>query len=380
MNASCKSVIRILGGCIFQVYFLSARVHPGETPASFVFNGFLDFILRRDDPRAMMLREKYVFKLIPMLNPDGVKRGHYRTDSRGVNLNRVYLDPDPVLHPTIYAAKSVVMYHHGKGQQVEDKVCTCQNENNNFVDQRSDEKTDLEKEMQDDADSTLASLTQSCDITDKNDSILGERFSPEGMENSESIVRTKSDDGMTIVSAESPDLDNNKTDQDNSISNEADSKHNLCANDGPIIEENSNSTSDNKTVNTQQCDNKNINNEDEEKLLNALPDINDNISVCKCFSESSDTVNEGPLEYYVDLHGHASKRGCFVYANYLDNEDNYVQSIMYPKLMSINSANFDFTGCNFTEKNMYSKDKRDGMSKEGSGRVAIFKATSIVHR
>lgn len=55
---------------------------------------------------------RFVFKLIPILNPDGVSRGHYRTDTNGVNLNRVYMDPDPQKHPTIYAARSLLLFYH----------------------------------------------------------------------------------------------------------------------------------------------------------------------------------------------------------------------------------------------------------------------------
>lgn len=57
-----------------------------------------------------------------------------------------------------------------------------------------------------------------------------------------------------------------------------------------------------------------------------------------------------------------------------------VENMLFPKLISLNSPHFDFTGCNFSEKNMYAKDKRDGQSKEGSGRVAIYKALGIIHR
>ena len=93
-----------------EVVFISSRVHPGEVPAQHTFKGILNFLLS-NDVRAVQLRQNFVFKLIPMLNPDGVFRGHARMDQYGQNLNRWYTSPSPELQPTIYAAKSLIEYY-----------------------------------------------------------------------------------------------------------------------------------------------------------------------------------------------------------------------------------------------------------------------------
>jgi len=178
--------------------FISSRVHPGETPGSHVFNGLLKFLLNREDPRAQALRENFVMVLIPMLNPDGVYRGHYRTDTNGLNLNRYYINPILADHPTIYATKHMVLH-----------------------------------------------------------------------------------------------LNNTKR-----------------------------------------------------------------------------------LYLYCDLHAHATKRGCFVYGNSMDFRQQ-VETLLFPKILSLNSEYFEYESCDFSEKNVNIKDRGDGKNKEGAGRVALHKATDL---
>eukprot|EP01031_Cornospumella_fuschlensis_P030739 gene30739-37141_t len=93
-----------------EVIFISSRVHAGEVPAQHTFKGILNLLLDPHDPIASALRSHYLFKLIPMLNPDGVYRGHFRMDQYGQNLNRYYTAPCPTLQPSIYAAKTLLDY------------------------------------------------------------------------------------------------------------------------------------------------------------------------------------------------------------------------------------------------------------------------------
>jgi len=86
---------------------ISARVHPGETPASWMMRGFLDFITGNSD-EARTLRSQFVFKIVPMLNPDGVQFGNNRCSLAGVDLNRQWKRPSRTLHPTVYYLKSLI--------------------------------------------------------------------------------------------------------------------------------------------------------------------------------------------------------------------------------------------------------------------------------
>ena len=85
---------------------ITARVHPGESNASWIMEGILKY-LTSNTPSAKMLRKKFVFKIIPMLNPDGVINGNYRTSLAGVDLNRRWDNPDFELHPTVWKVKEV---------------------------------------------------------------------------------------------------------------------------------------------------------------------------------------------------------------------------------------------------------------------------------
>ena len=88
---------------------ISARVHPGETVGSWMMQGVIEFLTSLDDEEAKLLRDNFVFKIIPMLNPDGVINGNYRCSLAGCDLNRQWKSPDSVLHPTIYAAKKMIL-------------------------------------------------------------------------------------------------------------------------------------------------------------------------------------------------------------------------------------------------------------------------------
>lgn len=86
---------------------ISARVHPSETPSSWMMKGLMDFITG-DSTVAKRLRHKFIFKLIPMLNPDGVIVGNSRNSLTGKDLNRQYRTVIRETYPSIWYTKALI--------------------------------------------------------------------------------------------------------------------------------------------------------------------------------------------------------------------------------------------------------------------------------
>ncbi|XP_026970505.1 cytosolic carboxypeptidase 2 isoform X3 [Sagmatias obliquidens] len=86
---------------------LTARVHPGESNGSWIMKGFLDFILS-NSPDAQLLRDIFIFKVVPMLNPDGVIVGNYRCSLAGRDLNRHYKTILEESFPCIWHTRNMI--------------------------------------------------------------------------------------------------------------------------------------------------------------------------------------------------------------------------------------------------------------------------------
>lgn len=56
-----------------KAVIITSRVHPGEPQSSFMIKGMLEYLISDE---AAELRKHFVFRIIPMLNIDGVIYGN----------------------------------------------------------------------------------------------------------------------------------------------------------------------------------------------------------------------------------------------------------------------------------------------------------------
>ena len=305
-----------------------------------------------------------------------------RTDTRGVNLNRVYGNPSISLHPTIYAARKLILYAH-LGRDVQDENPTLPTPSPLKDTTVHNELLGSDTESVKDADFTweVPTMRNKSYRTSSSSSSRGSSF------NFPTLSPFKHDYGSQWYEM----TENSRCSEgDESIADFSVSSHTVSLAKNLHVEEHDSfnflppakleegSRTDflGAFITSQGSNNLNENENSKQSCQDNLGNDLLNFDAGPTFPREH---GESGLFMYLDIHGHASKRGIFIYGNHFNNIETKVNALLFPKLMSINSANFDFPACNFTQRNMILKDRHTGAGREGSGRVSVYRATGITY-
>jgi hypothetical protein len=91
-----------------KAVWLLAREHAWEAGTSYVMEGALRF-LTSDDRAARDLRDRVVFRLVPMVDPDGCAAGRVRFNANGYDVNRHWDEVD-LRHPALLRKVPEIWY------------------------------------------------------------------------------------------------------------------------------------------------------------------------------------------------------------------------------------------------------------------------------
>lgn len=73
----------------------------------------------------------------------------------------------------------------------------------------------------------------------------------------------------------------------------------------------------------------------------------------------------------MDLHSHPQRKGNFIYGNSVEDQDEQIETQLFPKLLSMNCVEFEYENSCFSKNHMTMKDRNEDLSKEGCGRVVF---------
>ncbi|MEM1379303.1 MAG: M14-type cytosolic carboxypeptidase [Pseudomonadota bacterium] len=89
-----------------KTIWMIARQHPGESMGNWYAEGFCERLLETDHPMVDTLLKEAVIYVVPIINPDGVTRGHLRTNAAGTDLNRAWAEPSPEASPEVFYVRN----------------------------------------------------------------------------------------------------------------------------------------------------------------------------------------------------------------------------------------------------------------------------------
>jgi hypothetical protein len=127
-----------------KVFWLVARQHAWETGTSFVAEGLLRF-LTSDEPEARKLRDQALWRIVPMMDPDGCANGKVRFNANGYDLNRHWNEVDlrdkRFLQdmPEIWYVKKAIFAALKAGERVDLMLCLHNTETGEFIEAQADE-------------------------------------------------------------------------------------------------------------------------------------------------------------------------------------------------------------------------------------------------
>jgi len=91
-----------------QVWVI-CRQHPGETMAEWFAEGMLERLADGADPVVTRLLHAARFHLVPNMNPDGSALGNLRTNARGIDLNRAWVNASPDASPEVFHVRQAIL-------------------------------------------------------------------------------------------------------------------------------------------------------------------------------------------------------------------------------------------------------------------------------
>lgn len=91
-----------------QVWVI-CRQHPGETMAEWFAEGLLDRLADGADPVVTALLRTARIHVVPNMNPDGSALGNLRTNARGVDLNRAWVNATPESSPEVHGVRQAMI-------------------------------------------------------------------------------------------------------------------------------------------------------------------------------------------------------------------------------------------------------------------------------